>query len=374
MALSHQDAELLERARSTEPRCWFVNRFDGQLLDAIGDWVATRRQNPTLIEITPFQARTFLEAKEIADRKACDKIGAVVDTPVKLPSACVVVPNFNRWGLLAGNAASLFRGKSYAGVELLVINDGPEKADGKQEAQIVQAAEAKGATVRTIHTGNERPRNGGFARNIGIRETDADVVVQVEPEIRHLGDTINAARLCIATSDDDVFACPSAHAFLKYGETEPTPDEWTYAIVCPCDCPGGFDSVRAIFHRAFGIKRSLMLGIGGYDEDNAEWGDEDNDLFGRLIDSGIRPVGVPEIIILHQWHETSYCMGLDPNLVQERARHNIALRAAGVLIRNSGKPWGGKPATHPRLFAPETKAGKPKRKPSGRKAAASAAH
>ena len=231
--------------------------------------------------------------------------------------------------------------------EIVVINDGQDD----ETESIVDEYTKKGLPVRYLFTG-QRNNNGpiwrvpGFALNIAIKESSADIIVLTNADVFHLGNTISAV---VSITENDPRALGTLKevyddngTLIKYYKKNPITDKPQQIIDKIKAIP---DHVRDKDPRAdprdphfLAVRREHLLAIGGYDEDFTGYACEDTDLMDRLCNYGCYFAYTnTEVIHLHH--------GNKGDLRKNNLRaynHNLKLLQSrqGQCIRNISREWG----------------------------------
>jgi GT2 family glycosyltransferase len=233
--------------------------------------------------------------------------------------------------------------------DILVVNDGA--AD--QSQQIVEKYAADGLPVRYLHTNRSDGtwRTMGFSANIGIRQTQGDIVVLSNSDVLHLGTTVEpildacaADPLALATLGRIFDDTGELFAYLRAGNyadgefdgiVDKMRDEWLRAKAehrsRPFDCHPSMPFFMA-------IRREHLERIGGYDEDMVGIAADDNDLMERLLHQGCHYV-YTATEAAHLYHERALAC---EKLADARYKFNCQMMVArrGQDVRNVGREWG----------------------------------
>jgi glycosyltransferase involved in cell wall biosynthesis len=222
------------------------------------------------------------------------------------PRLSVVVPCHNRAGHLDVHLRSLTWSEVPSSeFEAIVVDDG-----GTDDVTgVVDRWRSHGLQVRVIRI--ERGpglRNNAVARNVGLRESRYDVVVQTDPDIVFASDVLVRAR---DTIDRGLFLSCSGYYPLTRESTqaliggpgEPSnraSDYLHHAAGRPNQVlsPDGVGGL----HGAFVCWRDDLLAVGGYNESFRYWGWEDRELLVTLADRGLTRDTMPDSDVVHLWH------------------------------------------------------------------------
>ena len=248
----------------------------------------------------------------------------------------IIIPSYKRCHLLKWGLASLAKQDMPSDFETILLNDG-----------ILDETEALGnyykdkLNLRYIFTG-QRNLSGqmvwrvpGYTLNIGVKESDGDVIIFCCAEMFHLNNTIKLLTSIYETPDTEkVLAMPKAKddngAFLNHLET--TNGQYNIDLF---NAQPPLVNVKFPFFLA--MRKKVFMDIGGYDEDFTGTDYDDEDLVMRLVDDGCHHVET-EAMVIHLWH---------PRLAMTRERiprfeHNKRLfeTRRGIIVRNANREWG----------------------------------
>jgi GT2 family glycosyltransferase len=222
--------------------------------------------------------------------------------------------------------------------QVTILNDGFED----DTINVVNSYKDKGLRIRYLFTG-KRNRSGlkwrcpGFALNIGIRQSEADIVILTCAEIYHLNNSVEAVVTPVRTNsfalgtpckvywDDSELLGHLSSVDLKLDE-----------IVGKLEViNNGGNSLMPFF---MAINRQKLLDIGGYDEDFIGKAADDNDLIDRLLATGCKYAFTPAEVVhlFHGCHNTAKLQSLP------EYKYNVQLWKSrrGQNIRNVGREWG----------------------------------
>lgn len=254
----------------------------------------------------------------------------------------ILMTTYNRPKHLRHALDSLVR-QPLKGCEIVVINDATED----ETADIVK--EYASAPIRYLFTG-QRNKDGciwrvpGFALNIGIQQSDAEIIILTNSDVYHIGDTVakiiravKSKPFTLATLgaiyDDD------GRMLERLGQSPPEEIVEELKQLEPEE--GNVPSPEMPYF--LGVKREYLLTIGGYDEDLNGYACDDSDLMSRLIACGCRYLRTKTEAV-HLFH------GRRPAVLpinQEAARNfNARLQEhrRGRVRRNTDRKWGTGPA------------------------------
>ena len=207
--------------------------------------------------------------------------------------------------------------------KILVVDDG-----STDETEAVCAKWAESLPVRYVYTHNPVESLCSHARNVGIKSTDADVIITSEPEMRFqtdvvaqmLDDHLNGVG---AGAGSEVISAGTIHHTQVDGRVS-TITGWVAPFV-------------ALY------RREWLLRVGGWDEGFPDpWGWEDTDLLTRLRMSGIGQRIDLEVCATHLYHPTRYC-NQARNEAHFRAKsfhHGDESPSGPDIVANQGREWG----------------------------------
>jgi len=249
---------------------------------------------------------------------------------VLAPSVTVLIPVYNRQVLLANVLAGLTRQSSGTSFDVIVVDDGSEE---DIPATVERFSER--LNVRSL-----RQERDGFglarARNLGLANTDADVVVFLDADCipgdrwleSHMSWHRKAANLVVTGSrrhvdvlcdPDEVAAGDTDVASLARRTEDDQPelatDDWRGLVYRRSQrLLLGDAGFRAAIGGNSSMRREFALSIGGVSEDFRGWGGEDTEFAWRLWNAGAFIVPADGAIIYHQSH------GDAPDIDQRRKR------------------------------------------------------
>jgi glycosyltransferase involved in cell wall biosynthesis len=194
--------------------------------------------------------------------------------------------------------------------EIVIVDDGG--SDGCDE--LCWSLRNYPVPIRYVFTANYGDSQCSHARNVGIKSTDADLIVTSEPELLFETDVI--AQMLAHRAESEVV---SAGTIIH--EQENAEPQTTVGWVAP---------FAALY------KREWLLGIGGWDEGPwpDPWGWEDTDLLTRLRENGHGQIIDPEIVCRHLWHGPRWC-----DQVANEAYFKAKVFPRDILA-NAGREWG----------------------------------
>lgn len=195
---------------------------------------------------------------------------------------CLLIATYERSHLLRRNLERL--NELTRPDEVIVVDDGGD--DGCQAV-----CEELGA--RYIYTHNLGHSLCSHARNVGLCATDADLIIQTEPEM--LFETDVVAQMLERHDGQHMIAAGTIHKQFEDGGH---------------DTLVGWAATYAVLYR-----REWLVGVGGWDESFPDpWGWDDVDLLTRVrIRYGANQIIDEGIVATHQWHPITPCPSQQPN-------------------------------------------------------------
>lgn len=262
---------------------------------------------------------------------------------------CLLITTYNRSHLLNNTLSRLCHVTPPD--EILVIDDG-----GSDNCEQIVMSYSNRLPVRYIYNHNPEWSICSMARNIGIKNTECDIIITSEPEIVYISDVV---RQMLTYHDQVPGKVISAGTIYHMGEkahlhpemiTSPQsrlssePVNNSRDNTNPSN-PKGYVKVQgwvAPFTALY--RREWLLAIGGWCEKYKSWGFDDTDLLTRLSRNGIQQEIALDIECIHQWHEK-----LPPNLQYKAAIGNEQLMLSknfnkedinNDIIANKDTEWG----------------------------------
>jgi glycosyltransferase involved in cell wall biosynthesis len=198
---------------------------------------------------------------------------------------CVVIPTRDRWNILERTLASL-RSQTVTGFEVVVVVDGTDQRPHELDGARVIVKEHAGP---------------GAARNLGARSTDRRLILLLGDDTiperdlierhvnRHIAEP--AERVGVLGRIDWHPSCARApvNAWMDWSGTQ-----FDYAGIKGTDAGWG-----RFYSSNVSIKRSFLLGVGGFDEEFPHAAYEDLDLGYRLDQQGMVLLYEPAALALH---------------------------------------------------------------------------
>ena len=247
---------------------------------------------------------------------------ALLDMDAAEPSlrVAVIVPAYNRIGLLARTLAGVVAATSYPKdlIEVIVIDDGSDREDPAEAIP----EQRGGPAIRLLR--QERSGYGaGRARNLGANETTAEVLLFLDadclpvPDLvarhvawHHLADNLAVvgSRHHLDTTDLEIDSLRSGGTDVRslLGD-DPMTDDWRRPLQRrTAGWRHGTEAYRAVLSGNLSIRRDRFLAAGGFSGDFTTWGGEDTELGWRLFNAGMYIVPDDWAAIFHQSQEESH--------------------------------------------------------------------
>jgi glycosyltransferase involved in cell wall biosynthesis len=203
-------------------------------------------------------------------------------------TVCLLVATYERTPLLRNNLSRI--AELTQPDEIVVVDDGG--SDGC--ADLCEEFRASSLPqLRYVYTDNPGHSLCSHARNVGINATDADLIIQTEPEMVFETDIV--AQMIDRFDGDNMIAAGTIHKDFEDGGH---------------DTLVGWAATYVVLYR-----REWLIGVGGWDESFPDpWGWDDVDLLSRVrIRYHANQVIDPEIVARHQWHPITPCPSQKPN-------------------------------------------------------------
>lgn len=262
---------------------------------------------------------------------------------------CLLITTFNRSSQLNRSLERLCN--LTIPDEVLVVNDG-----GQDNCETTVKNFEGRLPIRYIYNHNPDWSICSMARNIGIKNTDCEIIITAEPEILFVTDVVKQMIELHDQIPGKVISSGTIYhmgpmAFLHTDMlTDPVErlkkeavnesSHGTYPINV-----GGYAKIKgwvAPFSALY--RKEWLMAVNGWDESFVKWGFDDTDLLTRLSINGVGQHIVHEIECIHQWHEK-----LPPEVQFSAVQENEAKMAAkdfnkenpnNDLIANKNRNWG----------------------------------
>jgi glycosyltransferase involved in cell wall biosynthesis len=193
-----------------------------------------------------------------------------------VPAVSVIVTCYNL-GQYLDECVDSVLGQTYQDVEILIVDDG--STDPVTRSTLAHYARPKTRVIQTEHRGI------AAARNTGVEQSTGQYLCILDADDRLLP-TFFERTISVLSHDPTLTFCGT---WLRtFGEEQ---WEWTPTR---CDIPTLLweDTVLT----AAPVRRDAVLDIGGFDTGMPEQGDDDWDLWLRLVASGYRGTILPEVL------------------------------------------------------------------------------
>lgn len=264
---------------------------------------------------------------------------------------CLLITTYNRSHLLEKSLERLTH--LTLPDEVLIVSDGCTDAT----KEVCEGFKER-LPIRYIYNNNPMWTTRSLASNIGIKNTDADIIITSEPELlwvsdiipqmlkqseEHPEDIVSIGTIYHGQKDsyigDLAFTDPKqflADSIVEDYQTEPR----------PYDTHGFCKTVN--MQATFGClyKRDWLIQLGGWREDFEVWGFDDIELCTRLRIAGHGQVIDKEMEAIHQFHShpTPDVMGSAMQRNEQRMKDahldDIVDKEDPRLIANQGLDWG----------------------------------
>ncbi len=224
----------------------------------------------------------------------------------------LLITTYNRGDLLRKSFGSL--AERTPPDRILVVDDG---GDDDTE-QVCKDFEGR-LPIEYLFHNNPGTSLCSEARNVGLKATDAEIIITCEPEVAFISDVIP---LLMGLHEPMPWLVINA-GWVQWGAQNGGIAEerlqWT-ATYCALYC------------------KEWLMEIGGWDESfPMPWGWDDTDILTRLRMSGHGQINAPHIEVFHQWHSPTTIDQM-PN-----AKHFMDKDLENSdehLVANKGEPWG----------------------------------
>lgn len=201
--------------------------------------------------------------------------------------------------------------------EILVIDDG-----GTDDTEGVCQRMADLLPIRYLFHDNPGPSLCSEARNVGLKSTEAEILVTCEPECYFKTDAIAQMLAIHGENPSCIVNAGTVEKERRNGSIEVL-REWQ-ATHCTL------------------FRRDWLLEIGGWDESFPDpWGWEDEDLVTRLNNRGHEMLKPQEIIVRHQWHDPVIIdQGPNSKHFFDKLVDEDRTVAEHLVVANQGTEWG----------------------------------
>lgn len=266
-----------------------------------------------------------------------------------MEKTCLLITTFNRGHLLKNSLERL----TYVTLptEVLVVDDG--SSDNTEE--ICKSFENR-LPIRYIYNHNPDWSICSMARNIGIKNTDCDIVITCEPEILFITDNVKEMLTLHYQNPNQVISVGTIYHQGKDGIIHQDTIDRGWLDMNMINDSGhntnptnskGYAKIQnwvAPFCALY--RREWLMNINGWNEElQGAWGFDDTLLLTRLRIKGIGQYTVKELEAVHQWHEK-----LPPHIQWKSSVENENyMKSLGLdnenpnnpnLVANQNKEWG----------------------------------
>lgn len=266
---------------------------------------------------------------------------------------CLLVTTFNRANQLNNTLQRLCT--LTLPDEVLIVDDG--SSDNTQ--QVVESYIGKIPNIRYIYNHNPDWSICSFARNIGVKNTDADIIITSEPELLWVTDIIPQMLEDRKEYPNEIIS--AGVIYHAQVDTPFNPGLLTDPVsALKSEIVEDYQIQPRSYHQSGYVKtvnmqatfaclyeREWLLKLGGWDEEfEGAWGFDDIDLATRLRIHGINQHICPEMEAIHQWHPhlPPHLQGkaMFQNEAQMKAKklNEVTDRNDPKLVANKGHKWG----------------------------------
>jgi len=232
-------------------------------------------------------------------------------------TSSIVITAFNRAGHLRRCLPTLLKQKVKAD-EVIVIDDGSQ--DNTRESVEGIINQYPEWNIRYIYNNRSEYLSCCLPKNIGIKQSVGDIVIFTEPEMLHIGNTIEK-HLEWHKKRDDVFVSAGVIYFVFGGVVTnmslenwenpetitkmPNINEWEGDYQ-----PKAEDiAVQRLSQAPYisSVRREHLMRVRGFEERMDRWGFDDVNLICRLNQVGVKCISDPNIQAVHIAHGYNYC-------------------------------------------------------------------
>lgn len=267
----------------------------------------------------------------------------------------IVTSTYNR-SLQASRGLQSLLNQNILPDELIIVDDGSTDDTRAVSRELINKNPK--VNIGYIYLDHPEHRISCIPHNVGFKQSTGDIVMFVESEILHVGNTIeqmlakmneNPNRTPVATQvwtvqekiykklSQDNFDRPSTILNHQYAQlTDSTNLNNTKAPDSDWAITGSINCLTGCF---FAVERKWLEDIGGFDESFEGHGGDDFNLFDRLAAYGTGILPCNDICVIHQWHEKNYPYNIY-NKAEENMRKGADLLKTGEYRANIGKNWG----------------------------------
>lgn len=271
-----------------------------------------------------------------------------------MEKVCLLITTYNRGHLLRNSLERLT--KLTLPNEILVVDDG--STDNTKE---ICNSFINDLPIRYIYNHNPNWSICSFARNIGIKNTDCEIIVTSEPELLYCTDVIAQTLQKHKSNPSNIISAGSIYHMgnktilhsnminnpLERLKLEKINESTNNPIPINSDGYVLIKNWQATYTALY--RKEWIEQIGGWDEEFPDvYGVDDIDLCTRIrIKLGINQIIDQDIVVLHQHHDRPLSIVGQATLRNMKYFENKKLNVKGIedtnnpnLIANKNKEWG----------------------------------
>ncbi|MEI7869337.1 MAG: glycosyltransferase [Candidatus Methylumidiphilus sp.] len=315
------------------------------------------------IEAKPYALTAGVEAVNDHLKRTCP--GATVELnpqfnnyrvrfplPYPEPRVCIIIPTHNKLDLLRPCIDSIFTRTQYSNYEILVVDNNSDKAD---VIDYLNGLERRN-NIRVLR--DSRPFNFSALSNAAVAQTEAEFVLLLNNDVAVISPNWLGEMVAVA-SRPGIGAVGARLWFpddtLQHGGVLLGLDDIAghAHLGLKRDSPGYcgraslMQSMSAVTAACLLVRRSLYLGVGGFDEPNLAVDFNDVDFCLKLREAGYRNVWTPSAELYH-YESASRVTDLSPAQI-ERFQAEVAF-----MKKKWGKLLQADPAYNPNLTLEST--------------------
>lgn len=251
-------------------------------------------------------------------------------------TATILITTFNRSNLLNYNLHSLSIQKIDYPVEVVILDEGEDFVKIKQ----IMLKYSNTLNIRYIHTGKNKKRVNywripGYAINIGVKQTNSDIIIISCAEILHINNTINSIIYPILNDSKVLATCIGKRddkSVLKFLSNNFYDKNKIIVLFNKIKIA----NINVKYPFLLGIWRKEFMDISGYDEDFIGITADDDDLIGRLQNNGCKYNISNNAYFLHLWHPREHMEDIE----RISFNRNLLKQRRNIIKRNQNKDWG----------------------------------
>jgi glycosyltransferase involved in cell wall biosynthesis len=270
----------------------------------------------------------------------------------------IISTTFNRSLQLRRGIFTLLKQPTSIPYEVIIVDDGSTDDTKGSVEVLIALGKKREVEIKYIYLDCPHHRICCYPKNVGIRRAVGDILVFCEPEMLHIGRTLDQL---VEKLKESFLNVPIATQIWSMGEfvyKELSEENFinpqtilNHPFAQLVSGPGMVNTRAPNARWAIsGHKRTLgswffaclkedIVEIGGWDEELEGYGFDDFDLFHRLMAYGKQLLWCEDIIVIHQWHEKDY--PFDIHVMADKNRMaSMARIAKGEFRANIGKEWG----------------------------------